>query len=158
MAGSITSDACVGIFCGAELDAQVGIGKTFTDGRIGGGGDSINICAGDQSDPGCSSGASLPIDLSVPFNVSPDLHKFQFLFAMIGFANEFASVDAANTGSISLDLAPGVTMDAGSGFLTEPGDPNLGGGTEVPEPATSALVIGAGVSLLCVFRRRAAKP
>jgi hypothetical protein len=158
VAGSVTSDACANVFCGSELDAQVGIGDTFTDGRIGGGGGAaIKICAGGQSDPGCTSGANLPIDLSVPFSVSPDLHKFQLQFFMFGLANGFASVNAGNTGLISLDLAPGVTLDAGSGFLTEPGDPNLGGPAGVPEPATAALLTGGGAFVLCLFRRRAEK-
>src|SRR5262249_47504472 len=89
--GSVSSDACVGIDCGSTLQASVTMGNIFTDGRFGAAGKAgAEICAGDVFD-GCTPGGTFPVDLTLSFDVSPDLHEFQFLFFMFGAANGFAS-------------------------------------------------------------------
>jgi hypothetical protein len=90
---------------------------------------------------------SFPIDLSTSFSIEqPSL--VQLYFALFAGSNGFAHV-AAQTGLIAIDLAPGVTMDSSSGFLSTPGDPGL-----APEPSSASLSL-ASVAALAVGAARA---
>jgi hypothetical protein len=95
----------------------------------------------------CATQLSFPIELSAPFTIDrPSL--VQFNFSLFSQSNGFAAVQAARTGLVTVDLAPGVTMDTSSGFLSTPGDPGI-----APEPSAASLSVAAG-AVLAVFAGR----
>jgi hypothetical protein len=89
---------------------------------------------------------SFPIDLSASFSIDqPAL--VQLDFTLFSESSGFAGV-TAHVGLITLDLAPGVTMDGSSGFLSTPGDPHL-----TPEPSSAWLSLASVAALAALARR-----
>ena len=144
--GSAGANACLNLDCEASFTAFMSI---FAPGAIQENTPFAGRCVGGI---GCT-GIPFPQDLSLPFSTDSTVHLLQFQFFLEATANGFASVAALNTGLISFDLAPGVTMDTSSGFLTEPGEPNFGGST-VPEPSPASLLGVAGLVALALARRK----
>ena len=98
---------------------------------------------------------AFPYDLAITFPVDATHTNYQFIFNIDGNANGAAELSVAHTALISFDLAPGVTMDQSSGFLTTPGDITLPGDhppSSVPEPSTLAP---AALGLLALAGRGA---
>jgi hypothetical protein len=99
---------------------------------------------------------AFPYNLSLTFPVDATHTEYQFIFNVAGNANGAAFLAVAHTALISFALAPGVTMDQSSGFLTTPGDITLPGDTPppstVPEPST---LVPVALGLLGLVRRRA---
>jgi hypothetical protein len=148
--GSSAVDGCANIDCENTFQSYLSV---FSVGGI-----PASITGGGcEGSTGCT-GIPLPEDLSLSFDTTSSQPQiFQFQFDLFGGSNGFAGIFAANTGLISFDLAPGVTMDTSSGFLTQPGDPDLGGSsTGVPEPS-SALLLG-GSNLIALFLARRKRP
>ncbi len=153
--GSAAADGCVGIDCQAGFNAYMSI---YVPGAVQ---ESTPFVGGCVGAVGCT-GIPFPQDLSLPFSTDSSLHDFQFQFFLGASANGFAGVQALDTALISFNLAPGVTMETSSGFLTQPGEPNFGGGggggggggPSVPEPSTASLLGVAGLIALGAMRRR----
>ncbi len=146
--GSAAADGCVGIDCQAGFTAYMSV---YAPGAVQENTPFAGHCVGGI---GCT-GIPFPQDLSLPFSTDSSVHQFQFQFFLGASANGFAGVQALDTALISFDLAPGVTMDTGSGFLTQPGEPNFGGGgPSVPEPSTTSLLGVAGLIALGARRRK----
>src|SRR5262249_13410419 len=106
---------------------------------------------------------SFPTDLSYKFDVDPQHTHFQLAFSVSDDAIGAAYIDAGHTALISIDLAPGVTMDQTNGFLTTPGEATLpasdfaqppGSPSAVPEPSMFAAL---GFGLATLIGRRAWK-
>lgn len=146
--GSATANGCANIDCEASFTPYMSI---YAPGNLQISTPFVGHCVGGIN---CT-GIPFPQDLSLPFSTNATSHLFQFQFFMLAAANGFAGVSALNTGLISFDLAPGVTMDTSSGFLTQPGEPNFGGSpATVPEPSSGSLLAMAGVVALGLGRRR----
>jgi hypothetical protein len=146
--GSAAANGCVGLDCEAAFTAYMSV---YAPGAVQESTPFVGHCVGGV---GCT-GIPFPQDLSLPFSTDPAAHLFQFTFFLLASANGFAGVSALNTGLISFDLAPGVTMDTSSGFLTEPGEPNFGGSPPtVPEPSPASLLGVAGLVALGLARRK----
>jgi len=117
-----------------------------TNAVLDSGGDSANECEASPSFLCSQPLLSFPIHLSNSFSIDrPVLVQLGF-FLLDESNGPLTGVDAV--GLIALDLAPGVTMDGSSGFLSTPGDPHL-----VPEPATTWLSLAAAAALACLPAR-----
>ncbi len=146
--GSAAADGCVGIDCQAGFTAYM---SAYVPGAVQENTPFAGSCVGGT---GCT-GIAFPQDLSLPFSTDSSVHLYQFQFFLGASANGFAGVSALDTGLISFDLAPGVTMDTSSGFLTKPGEPNFGGHPPtVPEPSTASLLAVAGLVTLGLAGRK----
>jgi len=106
----------------------------------------------DPSGPACNLPLlGFPIHLSNSFSVDRPV-LVQLSFTLFSQSNSpLTYVDAG--GRIALDLAPGVTMDGSSGFLSTPGDPHL-----IPEPSTTWLSLAASAALAALARPRRPDP
>ena len=127
-------------------DMSYSVQDASTHALLDSGSDSAHEC--DPSGPACNLPLlSFPIHLSNSFVVDrPVLVQLGFtLFAQSN--SPLTYVDAS--GRIALDLAPGVTMDVSSGFLSTPGDPHL-----IPEPSTAWLSLAASAALSALARAR----
>ena len=133
--GSAAANGCLNLDCEAGFTADMSI---YSPGAVQESTPFVGHCVGGV---GCT-GIPFPQDLSLSFSTDSTARLYQFTFFLLASANGFADVAALNTGLISFDLAPGVTMETTSGFLTEPGEPNFGG-SPVPEPSTASLLIVA---------------
>jgi hypothetical protein len=146
--GSASADRCANLDCEAAFTAYMSI---YAPGAV-----QVNTpfrgnCVGGT----LCTGIPFPQDLSLSFSTDSAVHRFQFTFFMLATANGFAGVSALHTGLISFDLAPGVSMDTSSGFLTQPGEPNFGGsGPTIPEPSTASLLGVVGLVALALTRQR----
>jgi hypothetical protein len=140
VSGSSAVAGCVNIDCENTFGSYLSVYSV-------GGVQASTSQGGCEGIAGCT-GIPFPENLSITFNSTAGTHIYQFQFDLFGGSNGTAGIFATNTGLASINLAPGVTMDTSSGFLTQAGDPNLGGTpagpTPVPEPTTLALV-GAGL-------------
>ena len=136
----------------ANLDCENQFGSSLSIYSVGGIQASTSG-GGCEGTFGCT-GIPFPEDLSLSFNTTSQSQIYQFTFFLLGRSNGFAGIFAAHTGLVSFDLAPGVTMDTSSGFLTQPGDPLAPADTSVPEPSTAALIGGGLLSVLALRRGR----
>jgi hypothetical protein len=135
-------------------DMSYSVQDASTHALLDSGSDGAHEC--DPSGPACNQPLlSFPIHLSNSFSVDRPV-LVQLSFTLFSQSNSpLTFVDAAS--SIALDLAPGVTMDDSSGFLSTPGDPHL-----IPEPSTTWLSVAASAAMAALarvrFPRRARPP
>ncbi len=151
IAASGSADACANLFCEASLGAILSIYSPVPGATIQLTNRSSSCVGPDSTCKGIPSSQ----DLSLTFSIDSAVDQIiQFTFFLSAQANGFASVDARHTGLISFDLGSGVAMDTTSGFLTQPGEPNFGGPTTVPEPSPASLLVVAGLAAFSLLRRR----
>lgn len=142
--GSAAANGCVNIDCEAAFTAYMSV---YAPGALQENTPFVGHCVGGV---GCG-GIPFPQDLSLTFSTDSAVHLFQFQFFLEAFADGFARVAALNTGLISFDLAPGVTMDTSSGFLTQPRRTQFRRSTAHGSRAFASFVDGPG-SFGCAWR------
>jgi len=111
-------------------------------------GDLTNSCAGGNT-PVTQTSVDKDFSVTIPVDSTHSFYQIKEEFSAT--ASRFDAVDADHTGSLSIQLSPGVTFDNPYGFLTETNEP----GVATPEPSSVAFgLLGLGLIVGRTWKRQ----